>query len=97
VIVFPLGRPATRREHDSDYRLRGEATQSIWEAGLVDGDTTDDAARWWRPYQLAGNDQVDELRRLADAGDDDAELWLARWLADCDRTDQRQPRQEAST
>jgi hypothetical protein len=36
--------------------------------------------RWWRAYQLTENDQVDELRRLADAGDDDAELWLARWL-----------------
>ncbi len=26
-------------------------------------------------------------RPLADAGDDAAELWLARWLADCDRLD----------
>jgi hypothetical protein len=38
----------------------------------------DDAARWWRAYRLAEDDQEDALRRLADAGDDHAQEWLAR-------------------
>jgi hypothetical protein len=46
------------------------------------GDETDDAARWWRAYQLADSDQVDELRRLAAAGDDHARRQLASWLSD---------------
>jgi hypothetical protein len=50
--------------------------------GLMHGDTTDDAGRWWRAYQLAENDQVDKLRRLAAAGDDQAGRQLARWLSD---------------
>lgn len=52
--------------------------------GPVRGDTADDAARWWRAYQLAGGDQVDELRGLAAAGDDEASKHLASWLADHD-------------
>jgi hypothetical protein len=51
-------------------------------AGLMSGDMTDDAARWWRAYQLAENDQVDELRGLAAAGDDEASRQLASWLSD---------------
>lgn len=51
-------------------------------ADPVHGDETDDAARWWRAYQLAENDQVDELRRLAAAGDDHARRQLASWLSD---------------
>jgi hypothetical protein len=39
----------------------------------------DDAARWWRAYQLAENDRVDELRGLAAVGDDHA----SRQLASC--------------
>ena len=31
---------------------------------------------------------IEVIRPLADAGDDLAELWLARWLADCDRLDE---------
>ena len=31
---------------------------------------------------------IEVIRPLADAGDDVAELWLARWLADCDRLDE---------
>ena len=46
------------------------------------GEDTDDAARWWRAYLLAENDQVDELRKLARAGDDDARRQLASWLSD---------------
>jgi hypothetical protein len=42
----------------------------------------DDAARWWRAYRLAEHDQVDELRRLAAAGDDHARRQLASWLSD---------------
>lgn len=42
----------------------------------------DDQARWWRAYQLAEDDHVDELRRLAAAGDDHARRQLASWLAD---------------
>ena len=47
-----------------------------------------DAARWWRGYILAGNDQEDELRDLAAAGDDHARRHLASWLADRARTDE---------
>jgi len=36
-------------------------------ADPVHGDKTDDAARWWRAYQLAENDRADELRGLAAA------------------------------
>jgi len=51
-------------------------------ADPVHGDKTDDAGRWWRAYQLADSDQVDELRRLAAAGDDHARRQLAGWLSD---------------
>ena len=51
-------------------------------ANPVHGEKTDDAARWWRAYHLAENDQVDELRRLAAAGDDHARRQLASWLSD---------------
>ena len=51
-------------------------------ADPVHGDKTDDAARWWRAYQLAENDRADELRGLAAAGDDHAGRQLASWLSD---------------
>jgi len=41
-----------------------------------------DAAQWWRAYVLAENDQVDELRELAAAGDDHARRQLASWLSE---------------
>ena len=46
------------------------------------GDEASDAARWWRAYVLAENDQADELRELAAAGDDHARRHLAGWLSD---------------
>jgi len=46
------------------------------------GEDTEDAARWWWAYQLAQNDQVDELRQLAAAGDEHARRQLASWLSD---------------
>jgi hypothetical protein len=46
------------------------------------GDEASDAARWWRAYTLAEGDQVDELRRLAAAGDDHARRQLASWLSE---------------
>ena len=46
------------------------------------GENTDDAARWWQAYLLADSDQVDELRKLAAAGDDHARRQLASWLSD---------------
>jgi hypothetical protein len=49
-------------------------------------DQASDAARWWRSYILADNDQVDELRSLAAAGDDHASRQLASWLSDRGRT-----------
>jgi hypothetical protein len=61
-------------------------------ADPVQGDKTDDAGRWWRAYQLAENDQVDEFQRLAAAGDDHARRQLASWLADCDRLDELRER-----
>jgi hypothetical protein len=42
----------------------------------------DDQVRWWHAYQLAENNQVDELRRLAVAEDDHARRQLASWLSD---------------
>jgi hypothetical protein len=48
-------------------------------------DETDDAARWWQAYVLAENDQVDELRDRAAAGDDHARRQLASWLSDRSR------------
>ena len=35
---------------------------------------------------------IEVIRPLADAGDDVAELWLARWLADCDGLDELRER-----
>jgi hypothetical protein len=48
----------------------------------------EDAARWWRAYQLAENDQAGELRERAAAGDDHARRQLASWLADRARTEE---------
>ena len=52
------------------------------------GKTAEDAERWWRAYQLAGSDQVGELRRLAAAGDEHAGRQLASWLSDRDSLDE---------
>jgi len=40
-----------------------------------------DAARWWQAYSLAENDEADELRQRASAGDDHALYELSGWLA----------------
>jgi hypothetical protein len=45
-------------------------------------DQASDAARWWQAYSLAESDQVDELRKLAAAGDDHARRQLASWLSE---------------
>src|SRR6266568_1029732 len=45
-------------------------------------DQASDAARWWRAYDLAKNDQADELRALAAAGGYHALQELARRLAE---------------
>jgi hypothetical protein len=52
------------------------------------GDTAEDAERWWQAYQLAGNDQVGELRDRAAAGDQHARRQLAGWLSDRARTEE---------
>jgi len=57
------------------------------DSGLA-GDEASDAARWWRAYVLAENDQVDELRESAATGDDHARRQLADWLGDRDRTEE---------
>jgi hypothetical protein len=49
-------------------------------------DQSDDEARWWQAYQLARNDQVDELVARAEAGDEHARRELASWLSDRART-----------
>ena len=54
-----------------------------------------DAARWWRAYLLAEEDQADELRQLAGGGDDHARRMLAHWLARKGRTDELRRRAEA--
>jgi hypothetical protein len=41
-----------------------------------------DAARWWRAYRLAENDEVDWLRQRADSGDDHARRQLACWMGE---------------
>jgi len=41
------------------------------------GDTAEDAERWWRAYLLAENDQAEELRQLAAAGDEQAKADIA--------------------
>jgi hypothetical protein len=50
------------------------------------GPDEQDAARWWQAYLLAENDQVDELRERAVAGDEHARRQLAGWLSDRART-----------
>jgi hypothetical protein len=52
------------------------------------GSEASDAARWWRAYVLAENDQVDELRESAARGDDHARRQLADSLGDRDRTEE---------
>src|SRR5712692_9403036 len=52
------------------------------------GDEADDAARWWQAYVLAENDQVDELRQRAAAGDEHARRQLASWLFERARTEE---------
>ena len=69
-------------QRSSRLKPSATATENEKVADPVHGDNTDDAARWWRAYQLAENDQVDELRRLAAAGDDHARRQLASWLSD---------------
>jgi hypothetical protein len=51
---------------------------------LADSPATDpgDAPQWWEAYRLAENDEVDELRRRAEGGDDHARRQLACWLAE---------------
>jgi hypothetical protein len=51
-------------------------------------DEASDAARWWRAYLLAENDQAEELRQLTNAGDDHARRQLASWLSDRGRTEE---------
>ena len=55
----------------------------------------DDATRWWRAHQLAEDDQVDALRRLADADDEHAQRMLAHWLARKGHTDELRRRAAA--
>lgn len=52
------------------------------------GETSEDAERWWQAYLLAENDQADELRERAAAGDEHARRQLAGWLADRARTEE---------
>jgi hypothetical protein len=53
-----------------------------------ESEDTKDAERWWRAYVLAENDQVDELRERAAAGDTHARRQLASWLGDRDRLEE---------
>jgi len=50
------------------------------------GAVAEDAERWWRAYRLAEDDQAEELREHAQAGDEHARRQLASWLADRART-----------
>ena len=52
------------------------------------GEQAGDAARWWRAYVLAGNDQEVELRGLAETGDGHARSQLAGWLSDRGRSEE---------
>jgi hypothetical protein len=51
-------------------------------------DEAGEAARWWQAYLMAENDQADELRTRALAGDEHARRQLASWLADRARTEE---------
>jgi hypothetical protein len=55
---------------------------------LPPGEDTQDAVRWWQAYLLAENDQVDELRQRAAAGDEHARRQMASWLSDRARTEE---------
>jgi hypothetical protein len=48
----------------------------------------EDTAEWWHAYRLAENDQADELRKRAAAGDNHARRQLAGWLSDRARTEE---------
>jgi len=52
------------------------------------GEDAEDAVRWWQAYVLAENDQLDELRERATAGDEHAKRQLASWLSDRARTEE---------
>jgi hypothetical protein len=52
----------------------------------VQPDVSDDAQRWWQAYVLADRDNVGELGRRAEAGDEHARWQLASWLSDRGRT-----------
>jgi len=52
------------------------------------GAVTEDDERWWQAYLLAENDQADELRERAAAGDSHARWHLAGWLSDRLRTEE---------
>ena len=45
-------------------------------------DSDSDAIRWWEAYQLAGADEIDQLRTRTDSGDDHARRALAGLLAE---------------
>ena len=67
-------------------RLR--ALQNGLMTGTARGTVAEDAEQWWQAYQLAENDQADELRLRADSGDKHARGQLASWLADRARTEE---------
>jgi hypothetical protein len=56
--------------------------------GLMAGTAAADAEQWWQAYQVAEDDQADELRTRADHGDEHARPQLASWLADRVRTEE---------
>jgi hypothetical protein len=58
----------------------GKATGGMTDSSQA-GDVQD-AVRWWEAYQLAGADDVGELRVRSEAGDEHARWQLAGWLAD---------------
>jgi hypothetical protein len=69
-------------EHQSWSRVTETRVENEKVSTPFHGDETDDAARWWRAYQLAEKDQIEELRELAAAGDYHARRQLASWLDD---------------
>jgi hypothetical protein len=76
------GEPYTRarRAVEADYEAQRTSENQIT-SGPQDS-ASEDQARWWRAYELAENDRIEELRQHAEAGDEHAQCQLASWLSD---------------
>ncbi len=82
------GEPYTRARRAVEAEYEGQRTSENQIASGSQDFASEDQARWWRAYVLAGNDRIDELRQHAEAGDDHAQRQLASWLSDRGQIDE---------